>query len=140
MMTHYSKMRKTVMSFVRSSLHRNRQRRTTLWVVAVGSLMNPVGAALPVQTPPTTVSAAAGDWLNLILGYIADAGKVLGLAVAVFAFLYVAWSGFAKFNEARRGRAEWGEVVVLGVVGAALLLLAGFLLTEAANTITGVIT
>lgn len=86
------------------------------------------------------MSAAAGDWLNLILGYIADAGKVVGLAVAVFAFLYVAWSGFAKFDEARRGRAEWGEVVILGVVGAALLLLAGFLLTEAANTITGVIT
>ncbi len=128
------------MSFVKPCLHRGRFGLIKLWGLLVGIVMTPVQAALPVQTPPTTVSAAAGDWLNLILGYIADAGKVLGLAVAVFAFLYVAWSGFAKFNEARRGRAEWGEVVVLGVVGAALLLLAGFLLTEAANTITGVIT
>ncbi|MCP4305810.1 MAG: TIGR03745 family integrating conjugative element membrane protein [bacterium] len=119
--------------------------RFRLWLVnlcvwAVGFNLPLLNAALPVQTAPTTVSAAAGDWLNLILGYIADAGKVLGLAVAVFGFLYVAWSGFAKFNEARRGRAEWGEVVVIGVVGAVLLLLAGFLLTEAANTITTAIT
>ncbi len=128
------------MSFVTPCLHRGQIELINLWGLLVGVAMNPAQAALPVQTPPTTVPAAAGDWLNLILGYIADAGKVLGLAVAVFAFLYVAWSGFAKFNEARRGRAEWGEVVVLGVVGAALLLLAGFLLTEAANTITGVIT
>ncbi len=128
------------MSFVKPCLHRSQHWLINLWLLMAGFAMKQVEAALPVQTPPTTVSAAAGDWLNLILGYIADAGKVLGLAVAVFAFLYVAWSGFAKFNEARRGRAEWGEVVVLGVVGAALLLLAGFLLTEAANTITGVIT
>ncbi len=119
--------------------------RSRLWLMSlcvwsVGLSLPPLNAALPVQTAPTTVSAAAGDWLNLILGYIADAGKVLGLAVAVFGFLYVSWSGFAEFNEARRGRAEWGEVIVLGVVGAALLLVAGFLLTEAANTITGVIT
>ena len=120
-------------------------RRAQLSVTAASAwllfaLSQPVLAALPVQQPPTTVGAGAGDWLNLILGYVADAGKVIGLFIAIIGFLYVSYTGFAKFNEARQGRAEWGEVAVLGVVGAALLLLAGFLLNEAANVVTGPIT
>ena len=128
------------MDKIKLAFSRSQRWLTRCWALFLISWMNLAGAALPVQTPPTTVGAGSGDWLNLILGYIADAGKVLGLAVAVFAFLYVSWAGFAKFNDARRGRAEWGEVVVLGVVGAALLLVAGFLLNEAANTIDGAIT
>ena len=97
-------------------------------------------ADLPTQVPPHTNTGAApgnGDWLNLILGYIADAGKVAGLAIAVAGFLYVSYSGYQKFNEARTGRGEWGEVIVLAIVGAALLLLSSFLLNESAGVITG---
>ena len=77
----------------------------------------------------------AGDWIALIKGYIKDGGLVLGLAIAVLGFLWIAYVGFAKINEARQGKAEWAEVGVLGVVGAIVLIFASYLLTEAAGVI-----
>jgi integrating conjugative element membrane protein (TIGR03745 family) len=50
-------------------------------------------------------------------------------------FLWIAYLGFAKFNEARQGKAEWAEVGVLGIVGAIVLIFASYLLTEAAGVI-----
>ena len=78
---------------------------------------------------------APGDWIALIKGYIKDGGLVLGLAIAVLGFLWIAYLGFAKFNEARQGKAEWAEVGVLGIVGAIVLIFASYLLTEAAGVI-----
>ncbi len=91
-------------------------------------------AALPTPVAPST-APAAGDWIALISGYIKDGGLVLGLAIAVLGFLWIAYLGFAKFNEARQGKAEWAEVGVLGIVGAIVLIFASYLLTEAAGVI-----
>ena len=91
-------------------------------------------AALPTPVAPST-GPAAGDWIALISGYIKDGGLVLGLAIAVLGFLWIAYLGFAKFNEARQGKAEWAEVGVLGIVGAIVLIFASYLLTEAAGVI-----
>ncbi len=98
------------------------------------SVYQSVWAALPTPVPPST-APAAGDWIALISGYIKDGGLVLGLAIAVLGFLWVAYLGFAKFNEARQGKAEWAEVGVLGIVGAIVLIFASYLLTEAAGVI-----
>ena len=91
-------------------------------------------AALPTPVAPST-APAAGDWIGLIQGYIKDGGLVLGLAIAVLGFLWVAYLAFAKFNEARLGKAEWAEVGVLGIVGAVVLIFTSYLLTEAAGVI-----
>ena len=91
-------------------------------------------AALPTPVAPST-APAAGDWLGLIQGYIRDGGIVLGLAIAILGFLWVAYLAFAKFNEARKGKAEWAEVGVLGIVGAVVLIFASYLLTQAAGVI-----
>lgn len=91
-------------------------------------------ADLPTAVPPST-APAAGDWIGLIEGYIRDGGIVLGLAIAILGFLWVAYLAFAKFNEARQGKAEWAEVGVLGIVGAIVLIFASYLLTEAAGVI-----
>ena len=91
-------------------------------------------AALPVPVAPST-APAAGDWIGLIKGYIKDGGLVLGLAIAVLGFLWIAYLGFAKFNEARQGKAEWAEVGVLGIVGAIVLIFASYLLTQASGVI-----
>ena len=93
-----------------------------------------VWAALPTPVAPST-APPAGDWIALISGYIKDGGLVLGLAIAVLGFLWIAYLGFAKFNEARQGKAEWAEVGVLGIVGAIVLIFASYLLTEAAGVI-----
>lgn len=89
-------------------------------------------ADLPTAVAPST-KPASGDWIALISGYIKDGALVLGLTVAVVGFLWVAYVGFAKFNEARQGKAEWAEVGVLAVVGAVVLIFASYLLTEAAG-------
>jgi len=93
-----------------------------------------IWAALPVPVAPST-APAAGDWIALIKGYIKDGGLVLGLAIAVLGFLWIAYLGFAKFNEARQGKAEWAEVGVLGIVGAIVLIFASYLLTQASGVI-----
>ena len=107
-------------------------------VAAIGLLgmtaVPSVWAALPTPVAPST-APAAGDWIALIKGYIKDGGLVLGLAIAVLGFVWVAYLGFAKFNEARQGKAEWAEVGVLGIVGAVVLIFASYLLTEAAGVI-----
>ena len=89
-------------------------------------------AELPTAVPPST-APTEGDWIGLISGYIKDGSLVLGLAIAAVGFLWVAYVGFAKFNEARQGKAEWAEVGVLAVVGAVVLIFASYLLTEAAG-------
>lgn len=98
----------------------------TLARVALADLPEPVA---PSTAPPP------GDWIGLIQGYIRDGGLVLGLAIAILGFLWVAYLAFAKFNEARQGKAEWAEVGVLGIVGAVVLIFASYLLTEAAGVI-----
>ena len=108
-------------------------RKATLATAAVGCPM-PLWAALPTPVAPST-GPPAGDWIGLIQGYIKDGGLVLGLAIAVLGFLWIAYLGFAKFNEARQGKAEWAEVGVLGIVGAIVLIFASYLLTEAAGVI-----
>ncbi len=110
------------------------KRAATAVGLLVMSTAPSVWAALPTPVAPST-GPAAGDWIGLIQGYIKDGGLVLGLAIAVIGFLWIAYLGFAKFNEARQGKAEWAEVGVLGIVGAIVLIFASFLLTEAAGVI-----
>lgn len=110
-------------------------KRTVALAGLLGLAVNPpVWAALPTPVAPST-APAAGDWIALIQGYIKDGGLVLGLAIAVLGFLWVAYLAFAKFNEARQGKAEWAEVGVLAIVGAVVLIFASYLLTEAAGVI-----
>ncbi|KAA1192715.1 TIGR03745 family integrating conjugative element membrane protein [Pseudohalioglobus sediminis] len=108
--------------------------RKPLLAAVAAFLPLPLWAALPTPVAPST-APAAGDWIGLIQGYIKDGGLVLGLAIAVLGFLWIAYLGFAKFNEARQGKAEWAEVGVLGIVGAIVLIFASYLLTEAAGVI-----
>ncbi len=91
-------------------------------------------AALPTPVAPS-LGKPKGDWLTLIKGYIKDGGIVLGLAIAVVAFLWIAWITISKFNEARAGKAEWGEVGLTAVMAAGVMIFISFLLTEASTVI-----
>jgi len=111
------------------------ERKNAALLGFIGLAASPAGwAALPTPVAPST-APGSGDWIGLIQGYIKDGGLVLGLAIAVMGFLWIAYLAFAKFNEARQGKAEWAEVGVLGIVGAVVLIFASFLLTEAAGVI-----
>jgi len=91
-------------------------------------------AALPTAVAPST-APAAGDWLALIKGYAKDAGLVIGLVLATVAFLWISWITIAKFNEARSGKAEWGEVGLTAIVSAGVMVFISYLVGEAATTI-----
>lgn len=95
---------------------------------------HPVFAALPTAVAPST-APATGDWLGLIKGYGKDAGVVMGLVVSVASFVWVSWAALAKFNEARNGKAEWGEVGLLSVVAGGILIFSSYLLGTAAGVI-----
>ncbi|VAW94952.1 hypothetical protein MNBD_GAMMA20-644 [hydrothermal vent metagenome] len=45
-------------------------------------------------------------WLELFKGYVKDGGVILGLTVSVLGFIWIAYTGISKFNEARNGKAE----------------------------------
>lgn len=98
--------------------------------VASSGLWLAAEAALPVATAPST-TATGGDWLGMAEGYAKDTGLIVGLAISTASLLWVAWMGIAKFNEVRNGKAEFGELGLVGISGAGLLLFIGFLLTEA---------
>jgi integrating conjugative element membrane protein (TIGR03745 family) len=85
------------------------------------------------STPPS--GCPGGNWLQLIRGYIGDGAVILGLAIATVGLLWMAYTGVAKFNECRVGKAEWSELGVLGIVGAVVLLFMMFLLNQAATVI-----
>jgi integrating conjugative element membrane protein (TIGR03745 family) len=120
-------------SFTKENTMRQWARRAIAFLLTTWATQNAV-ADLPTPVAPST-APADGDWIGLIEGYIKDGGVVLGLAIAVLGFLWVAYLAFAKFNEARQGKAEWAEVGVLAIVGAIVLIFASYLLTEAAGVI-----
>ena len=94
-----------------------------LWLPALFVTGNAFGAGAAL-TEATTVFK---DSMLLIIGII-----------SAIAFLIVAWSVLSKFNDARRGRGEWGEVILPFIVGAAILVLMAWLVeqaTTAANAI-----
>ncbi len=91
-------------------------------------------AALPTPVPPST-GAPNGNWLDLMKGYAKDAGLVVGLIIALAVFLWMSWILISKFNEARRGQADWGEVGVVAVIGVGVMIFISFILTEASNVI-----
>ncbi len=100
------------------------------WFLNVESAL----AALPTPVAPST-GAPNGNWLNLMQGYAKDAGLVIGLIIAVAMFLWMCWILIAKFNEARAGKSDWGEVGVVAVVGVGVMIFISYLLTEASNVI-----
>lgn len=122
------------MNTLNNSIRQSAHRLTAFIVLSLSMLSANVQAALPTAVAPSN-APAAGNWLELIKGYAKDAGLVIGLIIAVVAFLWIGWITISKFNEARAGRAEWGEVGLTAVVAAGVMIFISFLLTEASNVI-----
>ena len=103
------------------------------WLLMAGA--HQALAALPTAVNPST-GDPAGNWLELVKGYIKDGAIVLGLGLSMISFIWVAWTIVAKFNEARSSeRVEWGELGLLAIAGGAVLLIITFLLTQSSLVI-----
>jgi integrating conjugative element membrane protein (TIGR03745 family) len=116
------------------SLRTLREKYLLFCIAMMGFVACPSFAALPTPVAPST-APAAGDWLGLIRGYGKDAGIVIGLLIGIAAFVWASWAAIAKFNEARQGKAEWGEVGLLGVAAGGVLVFDSYLLGTAAGII-----
>jgi integrating conjugative element membrane protein (TIGR03745 family) len=101
-----------------------------LAILASVLFVEPALAELP--TAVAADGAASGDYIEIGKEYFKNGLIVLGLIIATLGFIAVAAGGIAKFNEYRMGRAELGDLGVLAVVGAVVLVLMVYLLNEAA--------
>ena len=97
---------------------------------------NNAWAVLPAPITPDSGTAAAGDFIDYFKWSVKDILLIGGLVISTVSFLIVSISAFMKFNEARRDRAEWGEVFTLVGVGAFLLVATGFLLNQTLTIIS----
>ena len=102
-------------------------------ILAAAFVIEPAFAELP--TAVQAGNAASGDYIEIGKQYFKNGLIVLGLIIATLGFIAVAAGGIAKFNEYRIGRAELGDLGVLAVVGAVVLVLMVYLLNEAATII-----
>lgn len=98
---------------VQKGLHKYLDRLKTFYLFMVLGIMAPIQsamAALPVANPPST-APAQGDFIGWLKGTGKDIGLVAGLLIALVIFLVCGYAALTKFNDCRRGRAEWGEMI-----------------------------
>lgn len=95
-----------------------------------------VMAAMPTAVDSGGSGAAtSGDFLALLTGYLDEGTDLLAWGVAILGFIVLAVVTLMKFNDARKGRAEWNEVGLTAGVGTVILLFMVFLATEATKVI-----
>ncbi len=64
---------------------------------------------------------------------IEQGGTIVLVAVSGIAFMWIAYSAVMKFRECQSGRADWAELIVLGVAGGAVLVFVALLLSDASR-------
>ncbi|MDX5298815.1 MAG: TIGR03745 family integrating conjugative element membrane protein [Gammaproteobacteria bacterium] len=106
-----------------------------LMVLVLMGLAGPVSAALPSIDEPGRTPGGGTGFFNKFLGYLWDGLYWGGMALGAIVLAAVAWSCLGKFNEARKGKAEWSEVGIVVVVGAAIVVADIWLLTEMQATL-----
>ncbi|MEM7257297.1 MAG: DUF2976 domain-containing protein [Pseudomonadota bacterium] len=103
-------------------------RRTTHLCTALFAALYALPGVLYAQEVATealnTVTEGLAQGMTLILNLVSAA-----------VFVIIAWAIITKFNDARRGRSDWGEVVVPFIAGAVVLAFVGWLNTNGQTAI-----
>lgn len=92
-------------------------------------------AALPPVAPPSGGATKDGNYLGMIKAYLFDGFAVAGLALVSVAFLVVAKNTFAAYSEVTDGNGTWRQVFVQAGVGALLLVIAIYMLTDSVDVL-----
>lgn len=77
-------------------------------------------AALPTVTPPSGGSGGSGLF-GTLQNYAYDGALLLALLMTTGGFIVVGSGALAKFHEARN-RGEWGEFIMVVVIGVLLIV------------------
>jgi len=124
------------MKKVKGLLSQLSRKGALLTAMVVGLMpLQAVLAAMPTAVEKGSSAATSGDWLALMTGYLDSGTDLLAWGAAILGFIVVAVVTIMKFNDARKGRAEWNEVGLTGGVGVVILLFVVFLATEATKVI-----
>ena len=99
---------------------------------AVAAVNNAVYAALPAVPAGTP---AGSDYMTSMRDYIGIGIGLIALIIAGYAFISVAGGSVAKFQEWRAGKAELGDLKMVFVIGALLLFIVIYVLTQAVGVI-----
>lgn len=100
----------------------------------LGAGMNVYGA---LPSAPTAPSGASGsDFIDFFQGYASSAIGTIILIVGALIFVIVAWLAVEALINAVNNRGSWATVIVLGLVGAAVLVFDLVLLNQANTVLT----
>lgn len=107
------------------------KRKLNLFIILFGFIPTRTFAIyFPVAEPTGAALAVEGNWFKVIQFYFGQGTMVIGLALSIMAFIWVGYAVLSKFNEVREGRAEWGQLAVLTVVGCVILTINAILLNQ----------
>lgn len=91
-------------------------------------------AQLPTVANPSR-GVTAGDYLRLVQDYLFDFALLVGLVIAAFALFKVAAGALVIYHQVQEGKARWGDLGMHLGVGAGLLLVIVFLVTQASGVL-----
>lgn len=102
-------------------------------------ITNMIFAAEDIAKRFGSVSDASKDidggtgFFGVFRGLVEQGGTLVIVAVSAIAFMWIAYSSVLKFRECQAGRADWAELMVLGIAGGAVLVFVAILLSDASN-------
>ncbi len=73
--------------------------------------------------------------LTKMTDFVKAGAILLILLITVAGFIWIGWGTLVKFNDARRGQSEWGEVGLLAVAAVGVLVFLGYLLDKASSLV-----
>jgi integrating conjugative element membrane protein (TIGR03745 family) len=115
-------------------------RATLAALLAYGLLMAATGAFADLPPAPSAPGGASGsDFIDFFQGYAGQAVATIILIVGAVIFVVVAWLAIEALMEAVSGKGSWATVIVLGLVGAGVLVFDLFLLNTANTVFEGVL-
>jgi integrating conjugative element membrane protein (TIGR03745 family)/integrating conjugative element protein (TIGR03758 family) len=110
-------------------------RATFAALLAYGLLIAATSAFADLPPAPSAPGGASGsDFIDFFQGYAGQAVATIILIVGAVIFVVVAWLAIEALMEAVSGKGSWATVIVLGLVGAGVLVFDLFLLNTA-NTV-----
>ena len=114
--------------------------RVTLLALLMVSLLWAASGALAALPPaPAAPGGASGsDFIDFFQGYSGQAVATIILIVGAIIFVVVAWLAIEALMDAVSGKGSWASVIVLGLVGAGVLVFDLFLLNTANTVFEGI--
>ncbi len=114
--------------------------RVTVMAILIASLFWVTGAWAELPPAPAAPGGASGsDFIDFFQGYAGQAVATIILIVGAIIFVVVAWLAIEALMEAVSGKGSWASVIVLGLVGAGVLVFDLFLLNTANTVFAGIL-